>query len=92
MTQSPRFSSGRSSSIVDSVAAPAGSMIHTVRGAASAPIIAAIDSTAVAPVRRQRLAGRRIAVVDDAGVPGARQPANDIGAHAPQTDDAELHG
>ena len=57
MMQSPRDSSGRSNSIVDSVAAPAGSMIQTVRGAASALTIAAIDSTGVAPSAASALPG-----------------------------------
>ena len=42
-------------------------------------------------LRRERRAGRGIAIVDDAGMAGAHEPAHDVGAHAPKTDHSELH-
>ena len=91
MTTSPRDSSGRSASIVASVGAPAGSMIQIARGAASAATSALERLDRPRAFGRERQAGRRIAIIDDAGMAGAHQPANDIGAHAPETDHAELH-
>ena len=42
-------------------------------------------------VGRQRPSGSGIAVIDDARVPVAHQPAHDIGAHPAQSDHAQLH-
>jgi hypothetical protein len=39
----------------------------------------------------KRLDGGRVLVEHDAFVPTMRETANDIAAHAPQTDHAELH-
>src|SRR5581483_2429396 len=40
----------------------------------------------------QRTGGRRVTIMDDAAVPAAHEPPGDVGAHAPQSHDADLHG
>ncbi len=49
-------------------------------------------AAAAAPSACQLPARRGVAVMDDAGVPVAHEPASDVGAHAAEAHDADLHG
>ena len=74
-----------------SVAAPAGSITHTTRGAASAFTRSAEAGCRRRALGRQRAPRLRIAVVDHAGVPMPHEPPGDVGAHAPEPHHADLH-
>ena len=81
-----------SSAIAASVAAPAGSMTHTARGVSSARTTSPRLAHAVAPSAASLRARLGIAVIHHARVALPHEPAGDVGAHAPEADDADLHG
>ncbi len=89
---SPGSSRAASSAIAASVAAPAGSMTHTARGVSSARTTLAEARACRRTLARELAPRLGIAVVDHTRVAMPHEPAGDIGAHAPEADDADLHG
>ena len=92
MMVSPAASRPVSSAIAASVASPAGSMIQTARGAVS---LAHKIGDAVG--RRGALARELtprlgVPVVDHAAVAMTHEAAGNVRPHAPEADDADLHG
>ena len=69
---------------------PAGTITQTARGASSFAASSSSDEAPVAPSPRELLDGVGVDVVDDAVVAVAHQPADDVRAHPPEADHAEL--
>ena len=90
MMMSPSVKSGTSCSSVESTTA-AGTMIHAARGCVS---LSANSWSVVAPVAPSLSScSHRVGadVVDDALVPVLHQPPDEVRAHPPESDHAELH-
>ena len=92
MIASPASSRSASSLTVLSVISPAGTMTQTARGLSSLATKSSSESAPVAPSPASVDDGVGVDVVDDALVAVAHQPANDVRAHPPEADHAELHG
>ena len=89
MIASPASSFAASSLTVLSVISPAGTMTHAARGFSSLATKSSSESAPVAP-SPARVADRvGVDVEDDALVAVAHQPANEVRAHAPETDHAQ---
>ena len=88
---SPGASSAANSSIVSSVASPAGTMSQTMRGAGS---LATASSGVKAPSRPSAMIWRTFssrAVAGHHAVAGAVQAARHVGAHAAEPDQDQVH-
>ena len=90
MIASPAASSGASSSITLPTT-PAGTIIHTARGASSLATRSATDVAAVAPSFASAAPGAGSGSYTTHWWPAACEAAHDVGAHAPEADHAELH-
>ena len=91
MIASPDSSRSARSLTVVSVISPAGTITQAARGALQLgdEVVERVGAgRALAGQRRDRVG---VDVVDDALVAVAHQPADDVGAHPPESDHAELH-
>ena len=90
MSMSPAPSIGASVSIV-SCTMPAGNISQITLGESSIATSCAAVAAEISTRGLKRLHGRRIDIMHDTIVSTFEQPANHVCAHAPQSDEPELH-